>query len=422
MKQKINNGFEFCKVCNLNHDQGQRHKYFPNHKKSLSAFLSRFQNKLADIRFFLKNPSLLRPEHSYRNRLWCVFCDTDIIEIGSSFACANAINHLASADHLKNLKHFLWKCGGGMDRLDTFRILESDVDKWEKKCKSLKNEGASSSDEFCVLKIGPSNDIQNELNCRNINEFENNTFDPLKSNVSNGVMPLLYYTNEYQISQSAVTNAGSFLFDTVSPLPVDACSSTSLLSSNDLTVNWKSQQLLPYERVISCNLSGKQPCHSYEGKGMVKGASSSMDSQHMTQISTMPAKEAGINVHSGAPPPWLEATEENQLNVQLRPISSSFISLSNKPRKKLNPNRVGAAWAERRKIEMELEKRGEIVSNYEINWLPDFGRVWQSGSRRESRKEFEKEKQKLSKVESPSDMPITIQPYISKRMRRDACE
>lgn len=41
----------------------------------------------------------------------------------------NAINHLASADHLKNLKHCLWKYGGGMDRLDTFRISEPDVAK-----------------------------------------------------------------------------------------------------------------------------------------------------------------------------------------------------------------------------------------------------------------------------------------------------
>ena len=41
----------------------------------------------------------------------------------------NAINHLASADHLKNLKHFLWKYGGGMDRMDAFRILEADVAK-----------------------------------------------------------------------------------------------------------------------------------------------------------------------------------------------------------------------------------------------------------------------------------------------------
>lgn len=40
---------------------------------------------------------------------------------------SNAINHLASAEHLKNLKHFLWKYGGGMDRLDTFRISEDDL-------------------------------------------------------------------------------------------------------------------------------------------------------------------------------------------------------------------------------------------------------------------------------------------------------
>lgn len=79
---------------------------------------------------------------------------------------------------------------------------------------------------------------------------------------------------------------------------------------------------------------------------------------------------------------------------------------------------MGAAWAEKRKIELELERRGEIVTrNCDENWLPNFGRVWQSGSRKESRKEFEMEKQKLPKVESP-EMSVQIQPYISKRMVR----
>ena len=39
---------------------------------------------------------------------------------------SNAIKHLASADHLKNLKHFLWKYGGDMERLNNYRILEAD--------------------------------------------------------------------------------------------------------------------------------------------------------------------------------------------------------------------------------------------------------------------------------------------------------
>lgn len=48
------------------------------------------------------------------------------------FSCVcrgNAITHLASKDHLKNLKHFLWKYGGGMDKLDSFRITESELAK-----------------------------------------------------------------------------------------------------------------------------------------------------------------------------------------------------------------------------------------------------------------------------------------------------
>lgn len=139
--------------------------------------------------------------------------------------------------------------------------------------------------------------------------------------------------------------------------------------------------------------------------------------QFLTQICSKSPKEAEGNVHSGAPPPWLEETEGNQPSVLRKPGSGILSSPINKSGKsyKLNPRRVGAAWAEKRKIELEREKRGEIVTGkFDINWLPNFGRVWQSGSRKESRKEFEMEKQELPKVES--DLSIKIQPYISKRM------
>ncbi|OAO98917.1 TTL [Arabidopsis thaliana] len=77
---------EFCTVCRFHHDQGSRHKYFPRHKSSLSSLLDRFRSKIADVRFFLKNPSVLRPQEQSQNRVWCVFCDEDIVELGSSFA------------------------------------------------------------------------------------------------------------------------------------------------------------------------------------------------------------------------------------------------------------------------------------------------------------------------------------------------
>lgn len=141
--------------------------------------------------------------------------------------------------------------------------------------------------------------------------------------------------------------------------------------------------------------------------------------QMLTRISFVPAENGGGNVHSGAPPPWFETTEGVQMHP--KPVLGDLVSHSNKSgkHKKLSPKRVGAAWAEKRKIEMEMEKRGETVRNEcDASWLPNFGRVWQSGSRRESRKEFEKEKQELSNVEAQPEMPIKIQPYVSKRMVR----
>ncbi|GMQ09716.1 hypothetical protein CsSME_00052990 [Camellia sinensis var. sinensis] len=93
-------------------------------------------------------------------------------------------------------------------------------------------------------------------------------------------------------------------------------------------------------------------------------------------------EEAEENVHVGAPPPWFDATEENPLNFQL------------------NPKWAGAAWEGKRKIEME---RKEEIS-------------WQSGSLKESRKEFKVENKNSPRVELQSETSIKIQPYISKQM------
>ncbi|PKI43362.1 hypothetical protein CRG98_036258 [Punica granatum] len=360
-KKETGSQFEFCTVCNLNHDQGQRHKYFPSHKKSLSACLSRFESKLADVRFFLRNPAALRPEHASRNRFWCIFCDVDVEELGSSFACSNAINHLSSVDHLKSLKHFMWKYGGGMDRLDSFRILDADVTKWRKKCATLKKEAALSEDRCHGPLSGLSNDIHREPNIGIVDHFEDNyTVYPLKSSILNGVTPLQYNTNEQQILYPEIAggpNAGS--------LP------TKLVSSN-------------------------ASLHSADDSNGVEG-----------------------NVHSGAAPPWLDSSEHSLVDYNIKSFSVNVASHSNKLEKsrKLNPKRVGAAWAEKRKIEMELEKRGEIAKKEcDSGWLPNFGRVWQSGSRKESRREFEMEKQTLLKKETESEISKEIQPYISKRI------
>ncbi|KAL0727085.1 hypothetical protein Bca4012_023178 [Brassica carinata] len=342
--------FEFCKVCRFHHDQGPRHKYFPRHKDLLSAFLNRFRSKIADVRFFLKNPIFLRPQEESQNRVWCVFCDEDIVELGSSFACSKAINHFASSEHRKNIKQFLWKHGPSMDCVDDFQISDADVAKWVRKCTALGNKDASS----CRGQLsGTSSDIHNKL------EFE-------------------------KISHSGVTHYGSHLNVDASHLPPGVIGMTSTSSS-----------------------------HSSDSIG---------------------------NVHSGAPPPWLNPNDANIFSGQLSQTDMTRVQ-EKIPVKtsKLNPHRVGAAWAERRKIEMEMEKRGLAVdSNTDADWLPNFGRVWQSGTRKDSRKEFDKEKRKLvvktesisteseerrvvktESISMESEEPVQIQPYVSKRARKE---
>lgn len=141
--------------------------------------------------------------------------------------------------------------------------------------------------------------------------------------------------------------------------------------------------------------------------------------QSFTQIGRLP-EEPIANVHSGAPPPWLEMGEESGINLGATKDlhMNDVVSHSDQLYKsrKLNPKRVGAAWAEKRRIELEREKRGEIAANNcDDSWLPNFGRVWQAGTRKESRKEFETEKQSLFNIENTSEASIVIQPYKSKR-------
>ncbi|PNT01339.2 hypothetical protein POPTR_015G096700v4 [Populus trichocarpa] len=237
-----------------------------------------------------------------------------------------------------------------------------------------------------------------------------------------------YKRIEYQISNSgfsAVANVGPSMYCVVSTLPLNAHSGTCLCNPNDLTANWNSQHSFPYNS-INCapNLGNGQLCQVYQGERSVHGVSSLWGSHNIPQVPAMALQLAGVtlvpaltpqmaggNVHTGAPP-WFEATQENQLNIQVTPISSRSVLVANKSGKahKLNQKRgllgqKGERW------------RWQVVkSDCDANWPPNFGRVWQHGSQKESRKEYESEKQKLPNVESHTEMPVRIQPYISKHM------
>lgn len=177
----------------------------------------------------------------------------------------------------------------------------------------------------------------------------------------------------------------------------------------------------------SCPVNGKVVPHERIGiseassHATSNGQSSSQGLLSLAQISSS-TQENGGNVHSGAPPPWFNGTETNELHRKRKPGVGEIVTSQVRPLKssKLNPKRVGAAWAERRKIELELEKRGEVSKQVDADWLPNFGRVWQSGCRKESRKEFQVENRVSGKDGNQVEKLTThLKPYISKRMHGD---
>ncbi|XP_072991112.1 TITAN-like protein [Typha latifolia] len=420
-KQPSSSGsFSFCEVCKINHDQGRRHKYSSSHLRALSSLLSRFHKKLSDLRFFLLNPSLLRPEHSHRNRLWCPFCALDLQEIGSSFACSTAIYHLASAEHMKNVRDFIWKHGGGMDRVESFGFSEADLLKWEKGCESLTSAARSSGEGSIGPSIGPSKDIQTELTTNNMDNYAETYMQSFSLNVSDSVMPLQSPTNE----EHWVTHSEFSGTSTAGWVPFCSPFRTGIQEYKDLQNTHVSQSNSEHFndkccRSASCHDNRKVLTRLSLSNGMDQRSDSGRDYngvvKNLTSIS-LPSDGLRANVHTGAPPPWLEANEEN-----VRSLSKNISHLSSAQKgksRKLNPKRVGAAWAEKRRAEIEMEKRGEIVTkNCDANWLPNFGRVWQSGTRKESRKEFEKEKNELHENSNCPELSFQMQPYISKRMR-----
>ncbi|XP_020594415.1 TITAN-like protein, partial [Phalaenopsis equestris] len=172
--------------------------YFPAHGRALADALSRFQNKLDELQFFVRNPSFLRPEHAALNRIWCLFCAVDISEIGGQFVCGNAIRHLASEEHFGNLKRFLWKHGKGIERIDLFRLSKADLLKWEKGCEALTNIACSSSEGPIgpVLELSKDIQFQHEHNSNKMDTFDNHSISSFSSNVSHPVLPLQRFTNE----------------------------------------------------------------------------------------------------------------------------------------------------------------------------------------------------------------------------------
>ncbi|GLJ16366.1 hypothetical protein SUGI_0277310 [Cryptomeria japonica] len=439
--------FALCKICRLNHNKGKGHKYSLNHKKRLAEILSKFLKKIEDVVYFVKNPTPLHPQFQHRNNFWCVVCEEEIHEMHSFFACCNTIKHLTSTEHMECLRSFWVENGADVQKRDKYCISQQDFTKWENGCRSLERMSMPSGG-CCYEDI---NNIHFKHSSIYMGTIGNVSVNTITNNLSDSVLPLQYFKDK----NSQVSSQGDIRASVAHLASQDAhFSGSSRINANHAPL-WKhaqesnNKQLLSKKRLVHAGATagdcvaqnhavstssasseqpwlGSFPRHE-EGYNV---ACSLQDGHqgiehHLTCIRApyLIPGEVKENIHTGAPPPWLKVDGENEvISSGTSGTSADIQRLSKTQERKLkkmrNPKRVGAAWAERRRVELKRELNGDIPSTSVANdssWLPNFGRVWQAGSRKDSMKEFEAEKNHVTKTKNL----VELQPYVSKRKRLD---
>lgn len=132
--------------------------------------------------------------------------------------------------------------------------------------------------------------------------------------------------------------------------------------------------------------SDQQPGSSFVES--VVGVRRAATAQGLTFIGYQDSSNGG-NVHTGAVPPWLqddplEGPSGVAAHPEIGPSLPEFLKQKEQAKlKKLPPNRVGANF--------------DHTSQTDANWLPSFGRVWNSGRRWQSRHQFRQEEGQKSK-------------------------
>ncbi|CAM6018335.1 unnamed protein product, partial [Sphagnum balticum] len=358
--------YRYCSVCRQNHQQGKGHKYSTKHKQRLTQLLSKAHKRIQEIRVFLLNnnnvSSRLQPpqeDHQQQRKFWCHFCEQEVVEEKHiSFMWGDVIQHLASAEHVAAVKAFWSEHGADVAKRHLYVLSEEDLEKWKEACE-------------VPIAAAAAGEVRNNGKER----VETNNIHSNMAHFSEGHL----FKLESRQSVSLVASVG-----TVQPLSVLTLGSLQNHGSTG-TGNFCAATV-----------------HEHQPQSSMLASFVSLFLADLTSISCPPAQAGEGNVHSGATPPWLKSTDYGQGSS----ANTNKTLLSSTQERRLArmrpPNRVGAAWAEQRRIEIEREERGKETNDSVDQqdgamWLPNFGRVWQSGPRGATLKEFKSERRKEAK-------------------------
>ncbi|CAG8533103.1 11966_t:CDS:2 [Ambispora leptoticha] len=393
--------YEFCQVCKRNNGEGRRHFYTKSHQERLKKVLEDQQSNYRKYKIFLRDLTLVQDINKQPD-FACLFCEVEVkpkpivsaeTELGnvdeSQFVCIHIFEHLATKQHHMNVNEWFKKNNVDRKLIGEFMLKKANMDQFQKLMRAKQSEITQQEKEKTARL-----DRKRKLTNESLMSTSNNSFNHNNINISLASNELNHndnigqnngiFNDHYMGFQEGnyVNNKIVFTTPFTATFPI---SSTTNGSKNKTEV-------IDYQQDYDINSDSED---EIERKAKKPRIADNFFAANLTRIKVPPLKPGEGNVFmEGSIPPWMQDNKSNSKNVPSSSLSSitshpplpeigpsldAFLKAQKAEKKaKLNPNRVGADF-------------DRASSSADKEWVPNFGRVWNSGTRRQSRKQFHRE-------------------------------
>ncbi|XP_062272959.1 coiled-coil domain-containing protein 84 [Scomber scombrus] len=326
-------GAFYCAICRQTTFTGKGHIFGKNHQSRLRVVLLKFLEKVKEARRTLKKPLVEKFDCTqHKETFWCYCCaleiERNVTDNNITVLYGGLLEHMATTDHRKNTHKFWWENKADPKLRDKVIISEEETERFKVEVAKVLETFVEKEDEF-IKQQADHIRAQEKHRQEVLQALLERDAEPESSNGPNSTdMSAGDAISSQFTAQGSDQQAGSSFVDSMVELP------------------WAAT-----------------------GQGL-------------TFIGYQDSSNSG-NVHTGAVPPWLqddpvEVTSKAETHLEIGPSLQEFLKQKEQEKlRKLPPNRVGANF--------------DHSSHTDANWLPSFGRVWNSGRRWQSRHQFRQE-------------------------------
>ncbi|KAG7483529.1 hypothetical protein MATL_G00039370 [Megalops atlanticus] len=330
-------GAFYCSVCRQTFFSGKKHIYGKSHQSKLKVILVKFLEKVKEARRTIRSPQVVKFSCSEHDRnFWCYCCGQEVqkhVSNGNLTVMFGGLLEHMATPEHRKMMNQFW---------------------WENKADpKLKEKFLITAEETERFKVEVA---------KALDSFEENEDMLIKQQAA----------HIRAQEQHRLEILPSFL----EPEPEQDLPSGQGQHASDETET--SSHCRPQEPQQHVGPSWIDPMEESRGPG---------PGNSLTFIGYQDSSDGG-NVHTGAVPPWLQDDPleggSERAQREIGPTHQDFLKQKEQERlRRLPVNRVGANF--------------DHSSQTDANWLPSFGRVWNSGRRWQSRHQFREEEGQTSR-------------------------